>query len=332
MRPGYESCTGCHVCALPCPVFRQSRDLTLTLHGRARALLAGATPSEVAPSTLACVLCGACEPVCPEEIDTVGLTLDLRLALTAQDENPLASTLRAQFPSWIEAPPPAASTRPQPVPSMPMTLLASSRFEIEPNLTTRVVEALGGSDRVSVSADAGDDLATRIEAGLDIPEERRLDFLAGLPSRGTVVTLEGLLLRQLAGWRPDLTTMTLGEALLRQPSVAQRLTPDDLLVIDSRGFHTSYSRLVTFYDTLRAQTGCETNLDLQRVAIPTGAVSLQARMGVGDHSIGEQIRWIMEGRRARRVVVEAVEDLTAFRQHSDLPVCHLAELTDGAES
>ena len=329
MRPGYESCTGCHVCALPCPVFRQSRDLTLTLHGRARALLAGATPSEVAPSTLACVLCGACEPVCPEEIDTVGLTLDLRRALAAQDENPLARTVQAQFPEWIEAPP-AASTRP--VPSKPMTLLASSRLQTEPNLTTRVVEALGGTDRVSMSADAGDDLATRIEAGLDIPEERRLDFLAGLPTRGTVVTLEGLLLRQLTGWRPDLKAMTLGEALLRQPSVAQRLTPDDLLVIDSRGFHTAHARLVRFYDTLRAQTGCDTNLDLQRVAIPTGAVSLQARMGVGDHSISEQIRWIMEGRRARRVVVEAVEDLTAFRQHSPVPVYHLADLNDGAES
>jgi len=329
MRPGYESCTGCHVCALPCPVFRQSRDLTLTLHGRARALLAGATPSEVAPSTLACVLCGACEPVCPEEIDTVGLTLDLRRALTAQDENPLASTLRAQFPSWIEAPPPASA---QPALAKSMTLLASSRFQIEPDLTTRVVAALGGTDRVAMSADAGDDLAARIEAGLDIPEERRRHFLAGLPSRGTVVTLEGLLLRQLAGWRPDLKTMTLGEALLRRPAVAQRLKPDDLLVIDSRGFHTSHPRLVKFYDTLRAQTGCETNLDLQRVAIPTGAVSLQARMGVGEHSIGEQIRWIMEGRRARRVVVEAVEDLRAFRQHSHLPVCHLAELNDGAES
>ncbi len=327
MRPGYESCTGCHLCALPCPVFKQTRDLTLTLYGRARALQAGATPSEVAPSTLACVLCGACEPVCPEEIDTVGLTLDVRLALTAQDENPLARAVQAQCPSWLEAPPAAAP----PGPPKRTTLLASSRFQTEPGLTARVVEALGGADQVSMAADAGDDLATRLEAGLAIPERRQRDFVAGLPSRGTVVTLEGLLLRSLAAWRPDLATMTLGEALLRQPAVAKRLKPDDLLVIDSRGFHAAHARLVTFYDTLRARTGCHTNLDLQRVAIPTGAVSLQARLGLGEHSIGEQIRWIMEGRQARRVVVEAVEDLTAFRQHSQVPVCHLAELTGGTE-
>jgi ferredoxin len=329
MRPGYESCTGCHVCALPCPVFRQSRDLTLTLHGRARALLAGATPREVAPSTLACVLCGACEPVCPEDIDTVGLTLDLRRALAAQDENPIASTLRAQFPTWIEAPA-SAVAQPRPTQSRPVMLLASTRLQAEPDLTSRVVEALGGAGQVMMAADAGDDLANRIEAGLEIPERRRLDFLAGLPSRGLVVTLEGLLLRSLAAWRPGLDTRSLGEALLRRPAVVRALGPDDLLIIDSRGFHADHARLVTFYDDLRARTGCDTNLDLQRVAIPTGAVSLQARLGIGDHDIGAQIAWIMEGRSIRRVVVEAVEDLAAFRRHIDTPVCHLAELTTEA--
>ena len=327
MRPGYEHCTGCHVCALPCPVFRQSRDLTLTLYGRARAMLAGATPREVAPSTLACVLCGACAPVCPEEIDTVGLTLDLRLALAAEDENPIARTLRTRFPAWIA--PPAAVTRPRPTTARAVVLLASSRFQTEPDLTSRVVEALGGSGQVTMSADAGDDLANRLEAGLAVPEGRRRDFLAGLPSRGVVVTLEGLLRRSLEAWRPALETRTLGEALLRRPAVAQALGPDDILIIDSRGFHADHARLVTFYDQIRARTGCDTNLDLQRVAIPTGAVSLQARLGIGDHDIGAQIAWIMERRRARRVVVEAVEDLAAFRAHTELPVRHLAELSAG---
>src|SRR5207253_9588004 len=71
-RPGYDACTGCNLCVLPCPVFRDTRDLALTLRGRAKALQAGATIEEIRPSLAACVTCGACEPVCPEDIDTVG--------------------------------------------------------------------------------------------------------------------------------------------------------------------------------------------------------------------------------------------------------------------
>ena len=124
--------------------------------------------------------------------------------------------------------------------------------------------------------------------------------------------------------------MSLGEALLRRPAVTRALRPEDLLVIDSRGFHAEHTRLVKFYDRVRAERGCDTNLDLQRVAIPTGAVSLQTRLGIGDHDVAAQVRWIMEGRAARRVVVEAVEDLAAFGEHGGVPVCHLAEVTGGA--
>ena len=315
------------MCALPCPVFRQSRDLTLTLHGRARALLAGATPAEVAPSTLACVLCGACEPVCPEEIDTVGMTLELRRTLTTQDMNPLARTVQTQHPSWVAPPAVTGASAP---PARTFALLASSRFEARTDLQTRVIETLGGHAEVNVIPDAGDDLAVRLEAGLDIPDTRRRQFLAGLPSRGTVVVLDGLFLRTLRVWRPGLRAMSLGEALLRRPAVTRALRPEDLLVIDSRGFHAEHTRLVKFYDRVRAERGCDTNLDLQRVAIPTGAVSLQTRLGIGDHDVAAQVRWIMEGRAARRVVVEAVEDLAAFGEHGGVPVCHLAEVTGGA--
>ena len=158
------------MCALPCPVFRQSRDLTLTLHGRARALLAGATPAEVAPSTLACVLCGACEPVCPEEIDTVGMTLELRRTLTTQDMNPLARTVQTQHPSWVAPPAVTGASAP---PARTFALLASSRFEARTDLQTRVIETLGGHAEVNVIPDVGDDLAVRLEAGLDIPDTRR---------------------------------------------------------------------------------------------------------------------------------------------------------------
>ncbi len=83
-RPGYEACTGCHICVLPCPVWQQTHDMSLTLAGRAKALQAGARALDLVESLEACVLCGACEPVCPVEIDTVGMTLDLRRELIAE--------------------------------------------------------------------------------------------------------------------------------------------------------------------------------------------------------------------------------------------------------
>ena len=327
MPRGPESCTGCHVCALPCPVFRQSRDLTLTLHGRARALLAGATPSDVAPSTLACILCGACEPVCPETIDTVRLTLDLRRALNAQDENPLAQLLTDRRPEWIQAPVETPET--DSATSVSVTLLASSRFDREPGLLTRVVDALGGPERVNVASDGGDDLANRIEAGLEIPESRRTTFANALPAGRVIVSLEGLFSRALRRWRSGLQVLGLGEALLRRARVSQRLAEDDILIVDSRSFHAEHSRLVEFYDNIRAGSGCETNLDLQRVANATGAASLQGRLGLRDHDIASQVSWILDGRLAQRVVVESVEDLDAFRRHGRLPVLHLADLASG---
>ena len=61
----YRACTGCGICVLPCPVWQETRDLSLTLAGRALALQGGATALDLRESLEACVTCGACEPVCP---------------------------------------------------------------------------------------------------------------------------------------------------------------------------------------------------------------------------------------------------------------------------
>jgi Fe-S oxidoreductase len=74
----FSSCHGCSLCLLSCPVWRQTRDVRLTPHGRAKALQHGATAADLHASIASCTLCGSCEPACPEEIPLVDMILELR--------------------------------------------------------------------------------------------------------------------------------------------------------------------------------------------------------------------------------------------------------------
>src|SRR5436190_5184409 len=74
----HHDCSGCGLCLLVCPVWRQSRDVRLTPKGRARAIQHGASREDLAASTAGCTLCGACEPACPEELPLVEMVMELR--------------------------------------------------------------------------------------------------------------------------------------------------------------------------------------------------------------------------------------------------------------
>ncbi|KKL68675.1 hypothetical protein LCGC14_2122620, partial [marine sediment metagenome] len=73
-----NTCNGCAVCTLSCPVWGQTHDILLTFCGRMRAAQGGASPDDLRESAMACVLCGSCEPVCPFGMDTVASTIELK--------------------------------------------------------------------------------------------------------------------------------------------------------------------------------------------------------------------------------------------------------------
>ncbi len=110
--------------------------------------------------------------------------------------------------------------------------------------------------------------------------------------------------------------VSLGVALSSLGPVRQRLRAGDLYVIEPRAYHEDHAALVMHYDNLRAETGCTMNLDLQRIAIPTTAWSLPHLMGRKAAADGEQLRWILQGRRISRVVVENLDDRYVFEQMS----------------
>jgi hypothetical protein len=86
----------------------------------------------------------------------------------------------------------------------------------------------------------------------------------------------------------------------------------DLYVVEPRAYHHEHARLVTHYDRLRNSTGMQTNLDLQRLAVPATSP--------------DQARWILEGRAYERVVVEDAADCAMFSSVTDRPVLHVADL------
>jgi NAD-dependent dihydropyrimidine dehydrogenase PreA subunit len=313
-RPGHEACTGCALCLLPCPVWWQTHDPRLTPMGRARALQGGAAAETLVPSVEACVLCGACEPICPERIDTVGMTLTLRQQLVTRGALPLAERARA-----TRAEPPHADSGGV---ESGLTLLLTGPAERE--MIPAILRHLGES--AARASDDGHDLSLALEVGLPIDPDREQRFLSPLASARRLVVAEGLMHRFLRERLPRVTVVGIAEALLAVRALRAALRPTDLLAFEPRGYHADFTRLVRLYDELRRETGCLTNLDLHRLAIPTGAGSAQARLGASSVSQAEQARWILEGRAPTRVVVESEQDRAPFARALRVPVVHLAEL------
>lgn len=301
--PNYASCSGCDLCLLACPVWRQRRDLRLTPHGRAKALQHGATAAELGASIASCTLCGSCEPACPEAIPLVDLILDLRR------QQPLA-----QVPDRRSSAASAAANA--------TVLLPDHSLRADAARLGRIATLLGAG----VAGDDGADIGLALEAGAVIPPARLAAFVASLASATRLVAADGLLLRRLREWLPGKRVEGLGAALSALPAVRNALRARDLYVIEPRAYHADHARLVGHYDALRADIGLQTNLDLQRLAIPTTASSAQARLGLSALDAADQANWILEGRDFERVVVEDAHDCAVFAAVTDRPVLHLGDL------
>jgi len=276
----HHDCSGCGLCLLVCPVWRESRDVRLTPKGRARAVQHGATREDLAASVAGCTLCGACEPACPEELPLVDMVLELRSG--------------AAFPQVSRQRSSGAKN----------LLVAGPALHADPERCARTLALLEGYDLVE---DDGGDILAAIEAGKRISDERIEAFLAPLRGARRLVVAEGLLLRALRRWLPEVAMSGIGEALL--PRVGAKLRAGDFYVIASQAFNQDQSRLIGRYDALRASSGCEMNLDLQRIAMPAAG----------------QAQWILQGRRVERIVVEDLAERAAFG-FAGKPVLHLAEL------
>ncbi|MBE0620006.1 MAG: (Fe-S)-binding protein [Burkholderiales bacterium] len=314
----FASCSGCGLCLLVCPVWRRTHDLALTPLGRAKALQHGANAADIAVSVQSCTLCAACEPVCPEDIGLVEMTLDLRRRLP----QPEGEQARMQEQT---ARPPA------PQPAATAVLIPGTALRERPVTLARAQALLARTGKLALADDDGADIALALEAGMPVPKQRLERFLQPLRRARKIIVADGLLLRNARQWLPRAELVSLGVALSGLTTVRRALGASDLYVIEPRAYHADYQRLVKYYDGLRAASGCTFNLDLQRIAIPAAAPTLPQKFGLeaaagGDD--GVQARWILQGRNVTRIVLECMEDAAAFNSVSGLPVVHLADLAD----
>jgi ferredoxin len=285
--------------------------------GRAKALQGGASAEALSASLEACVLCGACEPICPERIDTIGMTLSLRGRLAARNALPLAERAR-------EARMAPGSGGPGVAGSAHTLLLAGRDLAARPEAVQAMMRHLGRD--AAVAEDDGRDLALDLEVGLAVPASREERWLSILASARRLVVAEGLLHRFLRERLPKTRVVGVAEALLEVRTVRAALRPSDLLIFEARGYHADFERLVRVYDRVRRDTGCLTNLDLHRLVISTGAGSAQARLGTSGVDQDQLARVVAEGRRPARVVVESESDREPFARTLGVPTVHLAEV------
>lgn len=296
----YE-CNGCAVCLLSCPVWRQSHDQTLTFCGRMRSMQGGAELHELKASVDNCTLCGSCEPVCSYGVESVMRTIDMRVLLRDEKRDsgePEAGRVQASGRVFLAGP-----------------MLIADRESLE--------KTLACLDGVTLFQDNGDDLSKAMEAGGSITTSRINGFMDSLDSASEIIVSDGLLYRLIRRFSTHDRVHTLGEAMIAMSEIQSQIGPDDMYVIDARAYNSDFKRLVGFYDNIRRTTGVMMNLDLHRVAIPTGA-SFHSPPGIVDPV--SQAEWILKGRVARRIIVERLEDMGPFRSATDIPVVFLAGL------
>jgi hypothetical protein len=246
----------------------------------------------------------------PEGIDLTGMIMELRGELELPPELDALQVAYGQAAAMAEAAPPGA------------LLLPGAALRADAALLARVRGAARPAGLLPMTAPT---LPWRWKSAATSIRIRRRRFLAGHRWAQLVVG-DGLLLAAapLAARRPPARP---GRGPGQSAAMRRRIASADFYVIEPRAYHADHARLVAHYDGLRKDSGCAMNLDLQRIAVPPRASGYPGlRMGRRGGRPGEQARWLLQGRRPARIVVEDPADRELLRRVTGVPVLHLAEL------
>ncbi len=293
-------CHGCGLCAMVCPVFQQGGSVMTTPQGMAKALQAGGQLN--VDDVNACILCGACTPLCPQDIDLMQLLVQLRADMNQQDMTDVPST----------------ETKQQ---SSKEVFIADHDLVEGQTRLAHVFSILG--DSVELAADQGSDIAQAMRQGRYVSKQRVDQFITSLQSVKQIVVSDGLLQHLIRSKLPQIQMRSLGQVLSERSDIQKQFSANDLYVMDSQSYHANHKSSVRHYDELHCKTGVQLNRDLHCLAIPTGS---QATNETGACQPAGQITWLMQGRTFERVIVESLADRDAIAKHTDHNVVYILEL------
>ncbi|TNF93682.1 MAG: hypothetical protein EP297_12270 [Gammaproteobacteria bacterium] len=309
-------CHGCGLCVMVCPVWHQRSDVRCTPNGYARVMQCGVEPD--IRDVFSCIMCGACSSICPQQIDLLDVFSSLRKQMIHNED--LQETKARLMDSLKQHASTTANARSRN--DSGRMLLAGKALRDRPEIMDRVIELLG----VQCADDDGTDIVHALEMGVAIPESRQRVFLDSLKKADELIVSDGLMKHALQQWLPAMRIQSTGQALTTLPQVREKIGNDDLYVIESRSYNTDFEQAVDFYDQLQRQQGCQLNLDLHRLAIPTGGVSQDARGHDHEFDSQKQAEWVVTGRKIKRIIVESLEDGIQLSGLNHYPVIHVSEL------
>jgi ferredoxin len=273
----FGDCIGCGLCVLGCPAYEESGFDVLTARGRNKALQSGLTAAEMTEPIWACTLCGYCDAICPNEVHNVSIVLHLRRELAS-----LAGTAR----------PPCAAPAEQAV------VLGCTIRGRAPHLIPSIEEFLRRIGRPANTAiDEGCCGSLDVEAGLAMPARGRAGVVA-----------DPICLEQ---YDADFLGM-----LAMQNVDLFDLRPPFYYFVPHRVVNRDHARAYPLYDGLRRRFGCDTNLDLNRLARSTSAGSLQGLSGENARDIGGAVERLLAHSRAERIITCSPADYLAFKAYS----------------
>lgn len=315
----YSDCYGCGLCTLVCPVWHQNHDVCCTPHGHAKAMQANSDVNVI--GLFDCILCGACEPVCPANIEIMKMMIELRQNHTDEKLLPLKSKSLSDNSITSQ------------VLFLADDALLKNKMQSNNSLLSQTLKLLNSTDtgQVSQAQDNGSDISKAIKSGVEISPVRLEEFLTSISSATKLIVSDCLLRTALQQWLPSLKIISLGYVLSNLSLIKNKLSERDLYVIECRAYNANFQKMVTHYNQLKQHSGCQLNLDLQRLAMPTGGLDinkhrLDSKTTMTTFDPHKQSQWILQGLNVDRIVVESVEDGMAMMQVSDKPIIHLTEL------
>jgi heterodisulfide reductase subunit C len=281
-----------------CPVYYQGGSVMETPHGWAKTLQGNDELEQ--DHVFACVLCGACAPLCPQDIDMMQMLIALRQGYDHGDE--LGEKMHERSAQKGKT-----------------VLITDRELAQNPDRIEKVMELLG-DQHVQLAFDQGDDISEAMMQGRKVSHGRLHQFLTSLQPVKKIIISDGLLQKLIKDKLPQIPMESLGRNLSSHTRIRNSISANDYYVIDSQGYHADYTRAVIYYDDMQQKTHCILNRDLHRLAIPTGAQS------VAEFDHAAQIGWLISGSNAQRIITESLSDYRLLRQHCQQLVVHITEL------